>query len=184
MMVNDQPVVTTLDVGKTVSRRQRFGFALLHIGERVVARVDGRGAIDAYALLAERDLESGQDLECCHEIVTQRSAIGPQGRRQCAPQNGVLGVERQDLVGLVLAKRLRPRGGGRRHLVLRLGRGQGGKRQEDDAEHTYTIRGFQGGLHDLISRVNRPAHPYSCAPPFKYEKRTCLIAGCSASSAT
>jgi hypothetical protein len=41
--------------------------------------------------------------------------IGPHLRRQRPPESGVVGIERQHLVGIVLGKRLRPCRGRRRH---------------------------------------------------------------------
>src|SRR6266550_2140740 len=82
-MVHDHPVLALFHECEAVTRWQRLGFAVLDIRERVVAGVDSGAAINADQLLAECDLETGQDLEGRDEVVTQRCSI----RSQATPAN-------------------------------------------------------------------------------------------------
>ena len=55
-------------------------------------------------LITKRNLEARKHLERGHEIIAQCGALGAHRRRQRPPQHGVVGIERQHLVGIVLAK--------------------------------------------------------------------------------
>src|SRR5207249_7596782 len=63
VMVHDHPVLAVLYEREAIARGQSLGFAVLDVGERVVAGVDSGIAIHADELFAERDLETWQDLE-------------------------------------------------------------------------------------------------------------------------
>ena len=82
-MVHDHPVLALFHECEAKTRWQRLGFAVLDIRERVVAGVDSGAAINADQLLAECDLETGQDLEGRDEVVAQRCSI----RSQATPAN-------------------------------------------------------------------------------------------------
>src|SRR5215468_6353726 len=75
MVVDDHPTVTVLDVGEAVSCGQALRLTILDIGKSVVAGIDRRIAIHAYQLIAEGDLEPGQNLERGHEIVSERRPV-------------------------------------------------------------------------------------------------------------
>src|SRR6266545_1776199 len=62
-MVHDHPVLALFHECEALTRRQSLGFAVFDIRERVVAGVDSGAAINADQLLAECDLETGQDLD-------------------------------------------------------------------------------------------------------------------------
>src|SRR2546422_7110797 len=80
-MVHDHPVLALFHECEAITRWQRLGFAVLDIRERVVAGVDSGAAIHADQLLAECDLETGQDLERRDEVVAQRCSIRSQDRK-------------------------------------------------------------------------------------------------------
>ena len=46
-MVDNLPVVAVLHIGEAVAGRNRFGFAVLDVGEGVIASVDSSVSIDA-----------------------------------------------------------------------------------------------------------------------------------------
>ena len=81
MMVDDEPILATLDVGEAVARGQAPGLAVPDIGKRVIAGVHRGAAIDADQLIAEGNLEAGKNLERRHEIIPQRRPVGTQRRR-------------------------------------------------------------------------------------------------------
>ena len=70
MVVDDQPTLAVLDIGEAVARGQALRLAILDIGEGVVAGIDRRIPVHADQLIAEGDLEAGQNLEGGHEIVS------------------------------------------------------------------------------------------------------------------
>src|SRR5262245_60494952 len=72
MMIDNEPVLTALDVSEAVACGQALGLSVLDIGKGVIAGIDRGTAIHANQLLAERDLEAGKDLEGRHEIIPQR----------------------------------------------------------------------------------------------------------------
>src|ERR1700720_4196500 len=45
MMVDNEPILTTLDVSEAVARRQALGLSVLDIGKRVIAGIDRRTAV-------------------------------------------------------------------------------------------------------------------------------------------
>src|SRR5437764_9949947 len=85
VVVDNHPLLALFHECEAITRWQRLGFAVLDIRERVVAGVDSGAAINADQLLAECDLETGQDLEGRDEVVTRRCSIRSQGRRESVP---------------------------------------------------------------------------------------------------
>src|SRR5207244_8427065 len=75
VMIYDHPVPALLDECEAVSRRQRPGFPVLDVRERVVASVDRGVAVDADQLIAKSDLEARQHFESGDEIIAQRCSI-------------------------------------------------------------------------------------------------------------
>src|SRR5882757_184825 len=63
MMVDDQPTLAVLYVGEAISSRQALGLAILDVGERVIAGIYRCVPVHADQLIAEGDLETGQNLE-------------------------------------------------------------------------------------------------------------------------
>src|SRR6516225_6403187 len=51
VVVDDFPVVAVLHIGEAVAGRNRFGFTVLGVGERVIAAVDRGVAVDADQLI-------------------------------------------------------------------------------------------------------------------------------------
>ena len=62
-MIHDHPVLALLHECEAIARWPRLGFPVLDVRESVVAGVDSGAAVDADQLLAERDLQTRQDLE-------------------------------------------------------------------------------------------------------------------------
>src|SRR6266567_1734790 len=118
-MVHDHPVLALFHECEAITRWQRLGFAVLDIRERVVAGVDSGAAINADQLLAECDLETGQDLEGRDEVVPQRCS---QGRRESAPENSISGIEKNNFVRIVLSQSPGPFHGRGGDVFLRPGR--------------------------------------------------------------
>src|ERR1700716_1966521 len=143
MMVDNEPILAALDVSEAVARRQALGLSVLDIGKCVIAGIYRRTAVHADQLIAEGNLEAGKNLKSRHEIIPQRRPISTYRRRQRPPEHGVVGIERQHLVGIVSAERHRPCGGRRRHVLLRSGRSDGSRRQQDDAQRKSCTLGFQ-----------------------------------------
>src|SRR6516162_10613991 len=127
MVVNNQPAVAAFHVSKAVAGREVFGLSVLHVRKRVIASIDRRAVVYADQLIAECDLEAGQNLEGGHEIIPQGGPIRADSRRQRPPEYGVLRIERQYLVGIVLAKSPSPRQGRLGHLLFRFDESVGGK---------------------------------------------------------
>ena len=100
-MIDDEPSIAVLDVSETVARRQSFRLAIVAVGECVIAGVDSHVAVHSDQLVAKRNLEARKNLESRHEVLTQGCAIRAHIGRQCSPQDGVLGVVGQYLVGIV-----------------------------------------------------------------------------------
>src|SRR5437879_4644057 len=103
MMVDDEPTIAGLDVSKAVARRQALGLSILDVGERIIAGIDRRTAVYADLLIAERDFETRKDPEGGDEIVPQCRVIAAHRWGQGAPQDGVVGIQRQHLLGVVFA---------------------------------------------------------------------------------
>src|SRR6266545_6713145 len=122
-MVYDHPGLALFHEREAITRWQRLGFAVLYIRERVVAGVDSCAAINADQLLAECDLETGQDLERRDEVVAQRCSIRSQGRRESSPENSISGIEKNNFVRIVLPQSLGPFHGRSGNVLLRPGRG-------------------------------------------------------------
>src|SRR5262249_44165105 len=55
VVVDDFPVVAVLHIGEAVAGRNRFGFPVLGVGERVIATVDSGVPVDADQLVTELD---------------------------------------------------------------------------------------------------------------------------------
>src|SRR5438552_255420 len=124
-MIYDHPVPALLDECEAVSRRQRPGFPVLNVRERVVASVDRGAAVDADQLIAKSDLEARQHFESGDEIIAQRCPIRSHRWRERSPEDSIRRVEKNDLVGVILPQGLAPfrrRGG---NVFLRPGRGDG-----------------------------------------------------------
>src|SRR5215831_17300575 len=68
VVVDDFPVVAVLHIGEAVAGRNRFGFPVLGVGERVVATVDGGVSVDADQLVTELDGGLRQRLEGADEV--------------------------------------------------------------------------------------------------------------------
>src|SRR6266508_5807587 len=117
-MVHDHPVLTLFHECEAITCWQRLRFAVLHIRERVVAGVDSGVAINADQLLAECDLETGQDLERRDEVVAQRCSIRSQGRRERSPENSIGGIEKYYFVRIVLPQSLGPYHGRGGNILL------------------------------------------------------------------
>src|SRR5215470_11602336 len=62
VVVHDHPIPAFFHEGEAIPRWQRLRLPVLHIRERVVARVDGGVAINTDQLFTEVDLEARQDL--------------------------------------------------------------------------------------------------------------------------
>src|SRR6266404_1989911 len=76
MMIDNEPPVAVLDVSEAVARRQGLGLSILGKGERVIAGIDRRAAVDADQLIAEGDLEAGKNPKGRHEVIPQRRLVG------------------------------------------------------------------------------------------------------------
>ena len=62
-MINDHPTVAVLDVGEAVARREGFAFTVLHKRESIIAGINCRISIHADQVIAERNLQTGKNLE-------------------------------------------------------------------------------------------------------------------------
>src|SRR5260370_38339824 len=85
VMVDDLPVVAVLHIGEAVAGRNRFGFPVLGIGERVIAAVDRGVSVDADQLVAELDGRLRQRLEGADEEGFHGGSVPPYRRWQRAP---------------------------------------------------------------------------------------------------
>src|SRR6266516_675231 len=99
MMVLYPPIVAIFHIREAVARWKGFGLTVLHVGKRVIARVDCRVVMDPDNLITERDLELRESGESRHEIRPDRSMIGSQRWRQRSPEYGVIRIQRGDCVG-------------------------------------------------------------------------------------
>src|SRR5689334_7667354 len=102
-MVHDHPIPAVLYECEAIPCWQRLRFSILHVRERVVARVHGSVTINTDQLFTEVDLEVRQNLERADKIVTQACAIRSQRWGKRSPQDAISGIEIDNLVGLVLA---------------------------------------------------------------------------------
>src|SRR6266705_2696713 len=102
-MVDDHPVLTILHEGEAIACGQSLGFPVLDVRERVVAGVDGGTAINADQLLAERHLETRQHPKRRDEVVAQRCSIRSHGWGKRPPENSISGIEKNNLVRVVLS---------------------------------------------------------------------------------
>src|SRR5262247_4107996 len=80
VVVDDFPVVAVLHIGEAVAGRNRFGFPVLGVGERVIATVDSGVSVDADQLVAELDGRLRQRLEGADEVGFQGGRIRPYRR--------------------------------------------------------------------------------------------------------
>src|SRR5688500_13070786 len=100
-MVHDCPLLAFLHEGEAVACRQHRGLSVLEIRECVRAGGDGSAAGDANQMLAECDLETGQDLERGDEVVTQRRSIRSNRRRERPPKNPISRIEKYNVVRII-----------------------------------------------------------------------------------
>src|SRR6266567_4583281 len=155
-MVHDHPVLAIFHECEAITRRKRFGFAVLYIRERVVAGVDSGAAINADQLLAECDLETGQDLKRRDEVVAQRCSIRSQGRRESSPENSISGIEKNNFVRIVLSQSLGPFHGRGGNVLLRPGRGDGCGHEQTANEYEQQSRSRSPESHDSSSSSIKP----------------------------
>src|SRR6516164_2739963 len=80
VVVDDLPVVAVLHIGQAVAGRNRFGFTVLGVGERVVATVDRGVSVDADQLVPELDRRLRQRLEGADEVGFESSWVRPYRR--------------------------------------------------------------------------------------------------------
>src|SRR6516164_1385299 len=80
VVVDDLPVVAVLHIGEAVAGRNRFGFTVLGVGERVIAAVDRGVSVDADQLVAELDGCLRQRLEGADEVGFHGGRVRPYGR--------------------------------------------------------------------------------------------------------
>src|SRR6266704_7216321 len=152
-MIHDHPVLVLFHECEAITRRQRLGFAVLDIRESVVAGVDSRSAVNADQLLAERDLEIGQDLERRDEVVAQRRSIRSQGRRESSPENSISGIEKNNFVRIVLSQSLGPFHGRGGNVLLRTGRGDGRSHEQAASEYDQQSRSQSWESHVSFSSL-------------------------------
>ena len=114
--------LTLLHECEAITCRQRLGFAVLALQERVVAGVDSGAAVHAGQWLAEGHLETGQDLERRDEVAVQRGSIRSHGRRERSPEHPISGIEKHHCVRIVLAQTLGPFHGRGGNVLFRPGR--------------------------------------------------------------
>src|SRR5713101_6200450 len=150
-MVHNHPVLALFHECEAIPRWQRLGFAILAIRERVVAGVDSGAAIHADQLLAECDLETGQDLERRDEVVAQRRSIRSHGRRESSPENSISGIEKNDFVRIVLSQGLGPFHGRGGNVLLRPGRGDGYSQEQAASEYEQQSRSQSPESHASFS---------------------------------
>src|SRR5262245_54584124 len=101
MVVDDEPVIATLDVREAVARRPGLALSVLDIGERVIAGIDRCTVVYADQLIAEGHFEAWKRLEGGHEIIPQGRPTAAHRRGQGPPEHGVISIVRQYLVGIV-----------------------------------------------------------------------------------
>src|SRR5712691_4136817 len=157
-MVHDHPVLALFHECEAITRWQRLGFAILDIRERVVAGVDSGAAINADQLLAECDLETGQDLERRNEVVAQRRSIRSQGRRESSPENSISGIEKNNFVRIVLSQSLSPFHGRGGNVLLRRGRGDGCSQKQAASEYEHWNRSQSPESHASSSLSIKEHH--------------------------
>src|SRR5262249_9616357 len=73
-------VVAVLHIGQAVAGRNRFGFTVLGVGERVVATVDRGVSVDTDQLVPELDGRLRQRLEGADEVGFEGSWVRPYRR--------------------------------------------------------------------------------------------------------
>src|SRR6266545_4257087 len=108
-------------------------------------------AINADQLLAECDLETGQDLERRDEVVAQRGSIRSHGRRESSPENSISGIEKNNFVRIVLSQSLGPFHGRGGNLLLRPGRGGGRSHEQAASEYEQQNRRQSAESHGSFS---------------------------------
>jgi hypothetical protein len=150
-MVHDHPLLALFHEGEAITRWQRLGFAVLDIRERVGPGVDSGAAINADQLLAERDLETGQDLERGDEVVAQRCSIRSHGRRESSPKDSISGIEKNNFVRIVLSQSLGPLYGRGGNVLLRPGRGDGCSHEQAASEYYQQSRSQSPESHAPFS---------------------------------
>src|SRR5262245_51904064 len=80
VVIDDFPVVAVLHIGEAVAGRNRFGFPVFGVGERVVATVDSGVAVNADQLVTELDGRLRQRLEGADEVGFQGGRVRPYRR--------------------------------------------------------------------------------------------------------
>src|SRR6266496_406087 len=157
-MVHDHPVLALFHECEAITRWQRLGFAVLDIREGVVASVDSGAAINADQLLAECDLETGQDLERRDEVVAQRSSIRSHGRRESSPENSISGIEKNNFVRIVRSQSLGPFHGRGGNVLLRPCQGDGCSHEQAASEYEQQGRSQSPESHGSFSSSIRTRH--------------------------
>src|SRR5438477_7205946 len=157
-MVHDHPVLALFHECEAITRWQRLGFAVLDIRERVVAGVESGAAINADQLLAECDLETGQDLEGRDEVVAQGCSIRSQGRRESAPEDSISGIEKNNFVRIVLSQSLGPFHGRGGNVFLRPGRGDRCNYEQAASEYEQRSRSQSSESHASFSSSIKKRH--------------------------
>src|SRR6267378_7262559 len=117
-MIHDQPRSAVLYEGEAVASGQGLCFAVLDERKRVIAGVDRGVAVYANQLLPKSYLEAGKRGKRSNKIIAQGGRIGAYRGRQRPPQNGILGIEREDRVGIVLSQSDGPFCGRGRNVFL------------------------------------------------------------------
>src|SRR6266542_982489 len=157
-MVYDHPVLALFHECEAITRWQRLGFAVLDIRKRVVAGVDSGAAINADQLLAECDLEAGQDLERRDEVVAQRCSIRSHGRRESSPENCISGIEKNNFVRIVLSQGLGPFHGRGGNVLLRPGRSDGCSQEQAASKYEQQSRSQSPESHTSSSLSMKENH--------------------------
>src|SRR5712664_3057720 len=80
VMVDGLPVVAVLHIGEAVAGRNRFGFTVFSVGERVIATVDRGVSVDADHLVTELDGRLRQRLEGADEVGFPGGRVRPYRR--------------------------------------------------------------------------------------------------------
>src|SRR5262249_44121974 len=93
---------------EAVPRWQRLVLPVLDVRERVVASVDGGVAINADQLFAEGDLEAWQGFERSGEIITPAGSVPSHPWGEGSAEDSIRGVEKNNLVRVILCQGLGP----------------------------------------------------------------------------
>lgn len=95
-MVNDEPMPALLSVGKAVASRELEGLASGKHRERICPRVDSGIAVNAYVLLAKRDLGFGIRGTHALKVLLDTSGRSNDDRGNRAPENRFAVIKRLD----------------------------------------------------------------------------------------